>query len=218
MKIGILGGTFNPIHYGHLRAAEETLEMFSLDKIVFIPSGNPPLKTEDLADASHRYSMTKVAVTGNTSFDILDIESRGPVKSYTVNTLERLKGLFNNSDLFFILGIDAFLDISNWWMPEKLLSLADFIVVSRPSNKFSDLVHSPYLNIEKRILTKLDNGEIKSFTAELQSMKKIILAKITSICISSTDIRKCVKKGLSIKYMLPPEVESYIISNRLYLD
>ena len=149
MKIGIFGGTFNPIHYGHLRAAEEVRTMFGLERIFFIPSGNPPLKRKDLAEAKHRYKMVRMAVRGNPYFEVLDIECNRPGKSYTVNTLELLLKKYTDVDFYFMVGIDAFLDIPNWREPEKIMSLTNFIVLSRPGNNFEDLLGSPYLDIKK---------------------------------------------------------------------
>lgn len=216
MKIGIFGGTFNPIHYGHLRAAEEIRAMFGLEKIFFIPSGSPPLKRKDLAEAKHRYKMVRMAVRNNPYFEVLDIECVRPGKSYTVNTLEQLLRDYPDADLYFILGIDAFLDIPNWREPEKIMSLANFIVLSRPGGNFSELFPSPYLDLKKTRLSGLDRGEIALYTTVLQSGKKALLTTVTPIGISSTEIRECVKRGFSIKYLLPENVESYIISKSLY--
>ena len=119
MKIGIFGGTFNPIHYGHLRSAEEVRLIFGLDRIFFVPSGNPPLKRKDLTDAGHRYNMVSIAARDNPYFEVLDIESIRPGKSYTVNTLEQLLKDYADADFSFISGVDAFLDIPNWHEPGK---------------------------------------------------------------------------------------------------
>jgi len=216
-KIGIFGGTFNPIHYGHLRSAEEIREMVGLERIFFIPSGNPPLKSKDLADAGHRYKMVKTAVRGNPYFKVLDIECVRPGKSYTVNTLEQLLKKYVDVDFYFMLGIDAFLDIPNWREPEKILSMTNFVVLSRPGNRFADLSQSPYLAMKKSGLESLDSGENALSTATL-SGKKVLLANVTPIGISSTEIRKSVKKGHSIKYLLPANVESYIMSNGLFRE
>ncbi len=218
MKIGIFGGTFNPIHYGHLRSAEEIRTMFDLEKIFFIPSGNPPLKIKDLAEAKHRYNMVRMAVRGNPYFEVLDIECVRPGKSYTVNTLELLLNKYADVDFYFMVGIDAFLDIPNWREPERIMSLTNFIVLSRPGNNFEDLLGSPYLNIKKTGLADLDRSGRVSCRTVLPNTKKVFLAKVTPIGISSTDIRKSVKKGASIKYMLPENVESYIISKSLYMQ
>lgn len=218
MKIGIFGGTFNPIHYGHLRSAEEIRTMFGLERIFFIPSGNPPLKRKDLAEATHRHKMVRMAVRGNPYFEALDIECIRPGKSYTINTLELLVKEHADVDFYFMLGIDAFLDIPNWREPSKILSLTNFIVLSRPGNNFEDLLDSPYLDIKKTGLAGLDKGGRESCRTTLKKSRKVFLAKVTPIGISSTDIRKSVKKGSSIKYMLPENVESYIISKNLYLQ
>jgi nicotinate-nucleotide adenylyltransferase len=218
MKIGVFGGTFNPVHYGHLRSAEEIRRKFGLDRIFFIPSGNPPLKRKELAEAAHRYAMVKMAVRDNPSFEVLDIECVRPGKSYTVSTLEQLLKKYADADLYFMLGVDAFLDIPNWREPERILSLTNFIVLSRPGKNFADLFHSPYLGMKKAILTSLDRGESESCMTVLKGGKKAFLTPVTPLGISSTDIRKCVKKGFSIKYLLPAVVESYIISHNLFMQ
>ena len=211
MKIGVFGGTFNPIHYGHLRAAEETREILGLDKVLFIPSGNPPLKSEDLADALKRYKMVRLAVVRNRSFDVLDIECVKSEKSYTVETLEVLLRQYHDAELYFMLGIDAFLDIPNWWRPEQLVSMVNFAVVSRPGREFGEVLSSPYAKTKD-----LAGSGGESLTLELLSGRKAELVKITPLDISSSDIRRRMRAGRSIKYLLPEEVESFIISNKLY--
>ncbi len=211
MKIGVFGGTFNPIHYGHLRAAEETREILGLDKVLFIPSGTPPLKSEDLVDPLRRYKMVRLAVVRNRFFDVLDIECVKPEKSYTVDTLEVLLGQYGSAELYFMLGIDAFLDIPNWWRPERLVSMVDFAVVSRPGREFGEILCSPYAKTKE-----LPRNEEASLAIELCSGRKAEMVKITPLDISSSDIRKRVRSRLSIKYLLPEDVESFIISNKLY--
>ena len=216
MKLGIFGGTFNPIHFGHLRVAEEARELAGLDKVIFIPSGTPPLKTKDIAPASHRYAMTKLAVRNNPFFDVLDIECRGRQKSYTVKTLEKLRELYPDDRLHFMLGIDAFLDIPNWHRSEILLSLADFIILSRPDRRFEDMAASPYLSAKKAILRKLDREIETAYRTTLRNGSSIILIKVSPVNISATDIRTRMKQGQSVKYLLPADVESYIISHHVY--
>jgi nicotinate-nucleotide adenylyltransferase len=114
MKIGIYGGTFNPIHYGHLRTAEDVLEILSLDKMLFIPSGETPFDKPDLEKAGHRYKMVKAAIEGNSHFGLSNIEIKARGKSYTVDTIRNLRDKYRDSELFFILGIDAFLDLPGW--------------------------------------------------------------------------------------------------------
>jgi nicotinate-nucleotide adenylyltransferase len=217
MKIGIFGGTFNPIHYGHLRAAEEVRERLDLTKIVFIPSKDPPLKTRELIDSEHRYKMTELAISGNNLFEISDIEYKRSGKSYTVHTIEELRNIYQDADLYFILGIDTFIEISNWWHPERLTSIIDFIVISRPSFKFINLLSSPYIPKSKHIFESLDKAEIELCPIKLKSKRELIAFRIPLIEISATEIRRLMLEGKSIKYLLPESVESYIIANRLYM-
>jgi nicotinate-nucleotide adenylyltransferase len=218
LKVGIFGGTFNPIHYGHLRAAEEVREKLGFDKILFIPSGSPPLKIKELADAKHRYKMTRLAIVTNRLFELSDIECRLSGKSYTVKTVEELKKNNPEIEFSFILGIDAFLDVTNWWHPERLITLANFVIISRPDFRFIDLQISPYIKINRRILKRLDNAEIETYTIKLKSSRNATFLRLTPIGISSTGIRRLLKEGKSIKYLLPAEVESYIIANKLYCN
>ena len=216
MKICIFGGTFNPIHYGHLRAAEEVREKLQFNKMLFIPSGNPPLKIKDITDAGHRYEMVRLAIADNPFFELSDIECKKKGKSYSVKTLEELKVAYPQAEIFFMLGIDAFLDIPNWWNPERLLALAHFIIISRPGFRFIDLLMSPYIIKRKNVLNQIQKRESVLSKVPLISNREGILFKLTPIGISSTEIRRLIKLGRSIKYLLPPEVQSYIIRNKLY--
>ncbi len=217
MKIGILGGTFNPVHYGHLRTAEEMREVFALDKFLFIPAGRPPLKKPRLADVRHNYEMTKIAVSGNPLFDISDIETRTRGISYSVETMRKLTNKYRNAEFFFFIGIDAFLNLPKWKQPVKLMELANLVVISRPGFCFTDLSSSPYfMNAGKNILKRFDNGTRKKISFNLGTGKKIFLCKATELDISSFHIRRLVRSGRNIKYLLPESLESYIISNRLY--
>lgn len=216
MRIGILGGTFNPIHFGHLRAAEEVRETLGLDKVLFIPSGNPPLKAAGLADSLQRYEMVRLAAVRNRFFEVLDIECARPGKSYTVDTVKTLKERHRGDQLSFILGIDAFLDLPNWYEPEELVSMVDFAVISRPGSLFASLLSSPYLVPDRKCLADLDAGTVLSCRLALRSSMAAVLTRVTPMAISSTDIRKRVRQGQTIKYLLPEDVESFIISNRLF--
>lgn len=211
MRLGILGGTFNPIHFGHLRAAEEARERGNLDKVIFMPSGNPPLKNVDLIDASHRYAMARLATASNVNFVVSDLEIRQIEKSYTVNTIQRLCEIYPGDELFFILGIDAFLDIPNWWQPDVLIGIVDFMVVTRPGFDLMDVLKSPYINNDKRPEVKGQGEEIR-----LLSGRKALVLQMTPIGISSTKIRRLLREGKSIKYLLPDKVEEYIYQHNLY--
>jgi nicotinate-nucleotide adenylyltransferase len=217
LKVGVFGGTFNPIHYGHLRAAEEVREKLGFDKVLFIPSGKPPLKTKDIALAAHRFKMARLAILDNPFFEISDIEIKRTGKSYTVNTVEGLKKACPSTEFYLILGIDAFLDIPNWRHPERLIALANFVIISRPGSRFADLRLSPYLKkINRQALKRIDDAEQDSCMSELESRREAVLLRITPMEISATDIRNALKDGKSIKYLLPAEVQSYIIINKLY--
>lgn len=206
MKLGILGGTFNPIHFGHLRAAEEARERVNLDKVIFMPSGNPPLKTVDLIDAFHRYAMARLATASNVNFVVSDLEIRQAEKSYTVNTIQRLCEIYPGDKLFFILGIDAFLDMPNWWHPDTLTGMIDFVLVTRPGFDLTDVLKSPYVQ-------NADN-ELNQF--DLKSGRKAFVLQMTPMGISSTEIRRLLSEGKSIKYLLPDKVEEYIYQHNLY--
>lgn len=205
MLLGIFGGTFNPIHFGHLRAAEEVRDKLGIDKVIFMPSGNPPLKGSGLIEAFHRYDMTRLATSSNVNFAVSDLEILKTEKSYTVETFERLLDIYPGDELFFILGLDAFLDMPNWWQPERLSGMVDFVVVTRPGSDPMDICKSPYVRREEVAgIWSLDSG------------KKVVTVNITPMDISSTNIRKSVKEGKSIKYLLPETVEQYIYSHKLY--
>lgn len=208
MRLGIIGGTFNPIHYGHLRAAEEARCKVNLDKIIFMPSGNPPIKTFDMVGAYHRYVMTMLATACNVNFVVSDLEMRQAEKSYTVNTIRRLREIYPDDELFFILGIDSFLDIPNWWQPDALIGMIDFILVTRPGIDIADITKSPYI-------TEYRTESCSDFCL-LTSGRKVFLVQITPIGISSTQIRSLLREGKSIKYLLPETVENYIYKHKLY--
>jgi nicotinate-nucleotide adenylyltransferase len=216
MRFGVFGGTFNPVHYGHLRAAEEVREALSLEKVLFIPSGNPPLKASDLEDITHRYAMTSMAVESHDGFEVLDIESGRPGKSYTVLTLEELGRAYPGVALSFIIGIDSFCDLPHWREPERLVSMTDFVIISRPSFLFADLESSPYLETGREALLGLDRGEETAVNARLKGGRAAVLMRITALDISATAIRMLLRQGKGIKYLLPENVESYIMTNGLF--
>ncbi len=216
MSVGIFGGTFNPVHFGHLRAAEEVREKLNLEKILFIPSGTPPLKTEGIAAARHRLEMLRIALRGNPFFDLSDIECRRRGKSFTVRTLETLRTLYPEMRFYFILGIDAFLDIPNWWQPDLLVAMTDFAVISRPGFSFRSMRESPYVRGGARIPKDIDESNDEVNVIRLRSGRSALLLRMTPLGISSTSVRRSIEQGKSIKYLLPPGVQSYIITHKLY--
>jgi len=215
-RIGILGGTFNPIHYGHLAAAEEVRERLKLDRVLFIPSFHPPHKQEDdFPSAAHRMEMVRLATRENATFEPSDIEIKRGGKSFTIDTIESLKKIYPDDELYFITGVDSFLDIQTWGSWERLLSLCTFVVLSRPGYRFADLRKIAFLKSAEPQLSELDRGQ--RMHVEFHAGKfTVYLEMIPLYDISSTDIRGRVKEGRSIKYLLPELVETYIIKNKLY--
>ena len=132
IKIGIMGGTFDPIHYAHLATAEFIRDKYKLDKILFIPTGNPPHKLKNITNKYDRYNMVLMAIRNNDDFIGLDIEIQNDCKTYTVDTLKRLKKEYSNCDIFFITGADAICDIESWKDVEQNFKLATFIAATRP--------------------------------------------------------------------------------------
>ena len=215
-KLGILGGTFNPIHFGHLAAAEEVRVRLRLDRILFIPSFLPPHKLdEDVPSAIHRMEMVRLASQENAAFEISDIEIRRGGRSYTIDTIEDLHRANPDAELFFLTGLDSFLEIQTWNHWERLISLCRFVVLSRPGYHFSDLLKINFMISAREVLMQLDNGALQEAVVRTGSFT-IHLQTIPLYDISSTDIRNRVKGGKSIKYLLPEPVETYIIKNRLY--
>lgn len=220
-RIGIFGGTFNPIHFGHLRVAEEAREHFRLDKMIFIPSGAPPLKNSELVPVLDRLEMARIGCSGNPFFEVSSIEADEEHPSYTVNTVEKLNALYPDDVLYFILGLDSFQELDKWRMPERLASIINFIVVSRPGASFRDLFLSPFIlksDAEKRELEifALSHDVLRSFGLRLKSGRELFLFRATGYEISSSYIRRLLREEKSIRYLLPPDVISYIISNNLY--
>lgn len=198
MKIGILGGTFDPIHLGHLATAETVREIFSLDEILFIPAARPPHKVKNhVTPEVHRLMMTYLATKSNEKFQVSPMEILRDGLSYTLNTINELHKKFGAStELFFIIGADSLKDLPTWYHSRELVSTCHFIATTRP-------------NVE------VNFDDVKKFFGEL-GQKNIHQVTTPGIEISSTEIRRRVKQGLSIKYLVPEVVEEYILKEQLY--
>jgi nicotinate-nucleotide adenylyltransferase len=196
-KVGIMGGTFDPIHTGHLVVANEVLNFYGLEEIIFIPAGDPPHKKGTVANSFDRYIMTEMAVLSNNRFKVSDIEIKKSGKSYTLNTLMELTKEYPDAEFHFITGTDAVIELPSWREPEKLLKLCKFVAVSRPG---------------------ISMGEARDKISEINKMfnSSIELFQAPMLQISSTDIRQRFMDGKSAKYLLPESVEQYIIKNNLY--
>jgi len=187
-----MGGTFDPIHYGHLVCAEEARHQFNLDEVIFIPAGHPWQK-EDTSDAEDRYMLVTLATADDSHFSVsrIEIDRRGP--TYTLDTLRILNDFYGEmTEVFFITGADAVLDILTWKDADAVLSRAHFIAATRPGFDLAKL-------------------ESQQFAGRVSPMH------IPALAISSTDIRLRVREGRPIRYLMPPHVADYIIKNGMYI-
>ncbi len=201
-KIGVMGGTFNPIHSGHLVTAQEALNQFCLDEVIFIPTGDPPHKVEDqLADAEDRYLMTVIAISSNSSFFVSRIEIDRKGKSYTIDTVKELRKTYGkDSELFFITGADAILEILSWKDTDEIVMLAKFIAATRPGYD----------------LSKINDLRSALFASREGGNDRIFIMEIPALAISSTNIRERVKDRRPISYLVPEGVSNYILKHGLY--
>lgn len=224
MRLGVMGGTFNPVHFGHLRAAEEMREDMRLDRIMFIPSAVPPHKALDSSPTSlDRFEMLCLATSGNPYVDVSDVELKRGGCSYTIDTLRQLINSAKDSEIYFIIGLDAFLEIDKWKSFKKVFQLSSFIVLTRPCASFclqgtgapAQQTNELAMFLANRISPdyKYDNSRGCYLHPELN---RIFFRNVTALDISSSVIRSLVRQGKSIRYLVPEPVESYIMSKGLY--
>ncbi|HEY1265664.1 MAG TPA: nicotinate-nucleotide adenylyltransferase [Candidatus Binatia bacterium] len=211
MKIGLFGGTFDPIHFGHLRSAEEVREAFRLDRVIFIPTSIQPLKRSSASAGPERLKMARLATADNRAFDVSNIEVGRPGKSFTIDTLRAFAARYPKTELFFIIGMDAFREIGRWKDFRELFTLANFIVTSRPGSR--GRMDRGIIPIAARKSFWYDRAR-GSFRHE--SGTRIYFLKLTDIAISASEIRERVKRGKSIRYLVPAKVERYIGRRGLY--
>jgi nicotinate-nucleotide adenylyltransferase len=219
MFIGLLGGTFNPIHNGHLHIARHVYSALRLDRIIFIPTGDPPHKaTMSLAPAHHRLEMVKRAIAPYPHFTASDHETRSTAVSYSVDTVTHFKKECpDGTELGFIVGLDAFLDFSSWRKVDRLLTLCHFIVCSRPGVAFSQLQSLSFFPpTPLAALQSLDQQNTTRLDIPLSSDKTIFLLSVPPCEVSASTIREHLALGRPVSHWLPPTVESYIIQHRLY--
>lgn len=187
MKIGILGGTFNPIHIGHLILAEETREKIGLDKVIFVPAYFPPHKEDSgIAKAGHRLAMVKLAISDNNKFSVSDLEIKRDGRSYTIDTIKELKAIYPKDNLYFIIGSDLLEYLDEWKDLNEIIKLVKFIVATRPGY--------PLEKIPSHIAT----------------------IPIRAVDISGFEIRKAIRENKSFRYLVCGAVYDYINKERLY--
>lgn len=197
--LGIMGGTFDPIHYGHLIAAECARVKYKLEKVIFVPARIPPHKNAGkILNENIRCLMVQIATQGNPAFEVSELELRRDGTSYTVDTIEYFQGRYPGTDIYFIMGLDSLLMIDTWKDVERILSICRFIIVTRPGYD-------------------IDNDEELKKKLPLNLWGRVCFMQIPGLDISSSDIRGRISAGKPVKYMLPPEIEDYIRTNRIYL-
>lgn len=218
-RVGVFGGSFNPIHLGHLLLAEDILELLGLDRILFVPAAAPPHKPpRGLAPAQDRYAMTELAIRGNPRFAISDLELRRPGPSYTVDTLEALRREGGPDGTFFLLiGSETFLDLLSWKEPQRLAQLARLLVIPRAESAFD-----PEGVQAQKVLAEIGQERWiqvpPALSAAQPADKGVLLVAATSLPISSSDLRRRAREGRSLAYRVPEAVGSYILERRLYRE
>jgi len=212
MKIGLFGGTFDPVHLGHLRVAEEIREQFGLEKIIFIPAHLPPHKKNAVAQADHRYEMVRMAIADNPYFAVSNIELRRQGNSYSFDTIGHFSREYGpDGELFFIMGVDAFREIHTWKQYPEFFSLCNFVVMSRPGSYEPE----PEKNIPGDFAAMCTFNHEGRFY-EHQSGRRTYFCRISLLDISSTGVRQAVREGRSVKYLVPDSVAGYILRHNLY--
>jgi nicotinate-nucleotide adenylyltransferase len=192
-RVGVMGGTFDPIHHGHLVAASEVQAWFDLDEVVFVPTGDPWQKSDRVVTpAEHRYLMTVIATASNPRFSVLrvDIDRAGP--TYTVDTLRDLKVTMPDAELYFITGADALADIFTWRAADDLFELAQFVGCTRPGHE-------------------MDPATLAAIPSD-----RVTMVEIPALAISSTDCRSRTRRGEPVWYLVPDGVVQYIAKHHLY--
>jgi nicotinate-nucleotide adenylyltransferase len=213
-RIGLFGGTFDPIHCGHIRAAEEVLRAFALDGILFIPSFLPPHKERPgMAPARDRLNMVELACRGKERLAASSVEVDAGEKSYSIITVEKIKKRYPGSGVFFILGVDAFLEIETWREHERLLGECPFIVMARPGYDFEDARR--VLGPETAALVR-SIAEGGTLDEDLPGAHRVFFLTIRALDISSTAVRLRAGSGLSLEGLVPADVDAYIRAHHLY--
>lgn len=198
-KIAIMGGTFNPIHNGHLVAAEAVRQELEIDRVIFIPTGNPPHKDSNPFYNEHRYLMTVLATVTNPQFEVSRIELDREGMTYAIDTVKEMREMYGDCKLYYITGADAIAQILTWKEPEELLTLCEFVAVTRPG-------------YDKSLLKTTINNLKENYQGRITTLE------IPALSISSTDIRNRIFSQKTIKYLVPQSVEEYILKTGLYVN
>lgn len=195
MRLGLFGGTFDPIHLGHLILAEQCREACRLDRVWFVVAGEPPHKRGDRTPAHHRLEMVRIAIAGHPTFEVSEIETSRPGPHYSVDTLETIRRQRPNDELYFLIGADSLVDLPLWREPDRIARMATLVVVNRPGIEVADLSQVPDLG---------------------PGTQPVQFATVPPIGIASSDLRQRFAEGRSVRYMIPRGVEAYIDAHGLY--
>ena len=213
MRIGIFGGTFNPIHLGHLRSAEEVCEEQGLDHVLFIPSARPPHKeTGVLVASEHRLAMVRLAIARNPRFRVSTVEIERGGCSYSVDTLRTLRTRLPAAEFSFIMGLDTFGEIATWKEYESIFTLCDLVVTSRPPFDEVPLRAALPVAVRPQFCYRITTRILEHRTGH-----RIIFQRINDLAISASSIRQRFHRGLSVRYLVPASVEQYIVRHQLYV-
>jgi nicotinate-nucleotide adenylyltransferase len=209
-RVAVFGGSFNPIHYGHLLVADEVRERLALDRVLFVPAAVPPHKpARGLAPAGHRYEMVRLATDGNPAFALSDLELRRAGPSYTVDTLEALRAA-SGDELYLVVGSETFLDLLSWRDAPRVARLARLVVVPRAGTEF-DAEHPQV----QKVLRELNQS---GFVPAVDPVPPdgVLVAPVTSLPLAASELRRRARDGRSLAYRMPDSVIAYIRANRLY--
>ena len=211
-RIGVFGGTFDPIHIAHLRSAEEAREQLALDRVLFVPAADPPHKTRRVTTAAHRLAMVRLAIAGHPPFRVSTLEIDRGGRSYTVDTLRALRErLPADSALTLLIGWDAFIEIGTWKQYRTLFELADVAVWTRPPHRVSAPRALLPVAARKDFCYGQDHQTLRHRTGN-----QIRFLTVTALDISASAIRLRLRRGQSIRYLVPLAVERYLSRHRLY--
>ncbi|MDX9745407.1 MAG: nicotinate-nucleotide adenylyltransferase [Syntrophales bacterium] len=214
MKWGLLGGTFDPIHTGHLRCAEEVREMFGLDRVVFIPAARPPHKTHhEISAFIHRERMIRLAISDNAHFDCSDLEQHRMGPSYTIDTVSYFQEQYGRDmEIYYIVGQDAFQAIQTWKDWDRLLIMCHFVVMTRPGYETRSLAGIVPPSFAETFTYRTRDRGFRGPRG-----RSIYFREVTFLDISSSGIRRAVREGRSVQYLVPPFVEGYLREQGLYV-
>lgn len=211
-RVAVFGGSFNPIHYGHLLLADEVLELLDLDRVLFVPAAAPPHKPAGaLAPAADRFEMVRLAVAGHPRFTVSDLELRRTGPSYTVDTLQSLAA--GGDALSLVIGSETFLDLLNWREPRRVASLARLVVIPRAGSAFD-----PESAAAQKVLREIgvEGGFVQAGAGGATPLRGVVIAHAASLPLSASDLRRRVREGRSLAFRVPPAVIDYVRAHGLY--